>query len=443
MNFIITAFLCAFMFYIATTQFLFHPLKQTGKYVLFIYILIIYLYFGSLFDRFIPQSTTIALILGCELIIAIYSDQKILNITFSLITYNWSVFLNHLLTIPLSYIGISISAIAQYYNIIFLCTFIALLLIGSFIIKRFFHRFFDRDSFCFPLQLQIPLLTETVLSTCCIAFNIIYGAVFNYPTAVLTYNGILFGLFSSVTTAILFFAIKIMQKDQQLAIKQKEQEALNNYMNKMENLCQEMRTFRHDYINILSTLNCYIEDGDLPELKTYFHNKILPTGQILTDNDILIGKLSNIKITALKGILYSKLICAMNLSLNISLEIRDPILTLSMDMLDLSRILGILLDNALEAASVTTEKKLDIAIIHLPGTISICIDNSTPPLSFPFSQIGVKGMTSKPGHSGIGLYQTTDMIENYSNVFLSTTLHDHTFSQKLDILDTDKQEDTL
>lgn len=430
MEFILICILSAITLYISLTQFLPNPLKWYSKIILSFYLF--FIYFGP--DKYWGQFITLPLIIGSELIIFFSTKKRLYSITFSLINYIWAAFINQLITIPLSYLGFSVSIISEHYAIIFLCCFLILITISSYLIKQFFLNRFFQEELLFPPQLQAVLFSVAVLSTCCIAFNIIYGSLLDYPSSVLTFNGILFGFSFFIMIFMLLFAIKIMQKDHEIAMKQKEQTDLTDYMNKIENLYQEMRVFRHDYINILSTMNCYIENENVEDLKTYFHDKILPTSKILTDNDILIGKLGNIKIIELKGLLYSKLISAINLCLNITLEIREPVFSLQMDIVDLSRILGILLDNALEAASSTDEKKLDIAIIHGKNMISIYIDNSTLPIPFSFSQIGTEGVTSKSGHSGIGLFEVTKILEAHSNVLLSTSCYNGIFSQKLDII---------
>ncbi|HEL8800302.1 TPA: ATPase, partial [Listeria monocytogenes] len=58
---------------------------------------------------------------------------------------------------------------------------------------------------------------------------------------------------------------------------QKEQlEQLQDYVTTLESLHREMRVFRHDYVNILSTLVGYIDNNDMPGLKYYFENNIVP-----------------------------------------------------------------------------------------------------------------------------------------------------------------------
>ena len=88
-------------------------------------------------------------------------------------------------------------------------------------------------------------------------------------------------------------------------------------------------------------------------LKEFFELKILPASRLLVDKEAVIARLSNIKILELKGIIYGKLVQAMNLDLNIILEITDEILQIDTDLLVLSRVLGIYLDNAIEAAAKT------------------------------------------------------------------------------------------
>lgn len=429
MEFITICILSALVFYLGITQFLPTTLKPIGKFFLFCFLLVIY----SIANIHLKQFSTIPLILGSELIIYFFSKKKMLNVIFSLISYIWYVFTNHLLTIPLSYLGFSISIISEHYAIIFLTCFLLVIMISSYLIKQLFLNQLFQEELIFSPQLQIILFTTAALSTCCIAFNLIYGSLLEYPSSVLTFNGIIFGFSFVIIISMLLFSIRIMQREHEIALKQKEQTDLTDYMNKIEHLYQEMRIFRHDYINILSTMNCYIETENISDLRLYFHEKILPTSKILTDNDILIGKLGNIKIIELKGLLYSKLICAINLSLHITLEIREPVLSLHMDIVDLSRTLGILLDNALEAASATDKKIFAVSIIHGKNMVSICIDNSSLPLPFPFSQIGTAGVTSKSGHSGIGLSEISKILEKHSNVLLSTSFQNGIFTQKLDI----------
>ena len=47
-------------------------------------------------------------------------------------------------------------------------------------------------------------------------------------------------------------------------------ERLYEYTSNIENLYDNLRTFKHDYKNILLTLNYYIENKDIDSLEKYY-----------------------------------------------------------------------------------------------------------------------------------------------------------------------------
>ena len=115
------------------------------------------------------------------------------------------------------------------------------------------------------------------------------------------------------------------------------------------------------------------------------------------------------------------------------MEIADRIPTLLMDSLTLCRILGILLDNAMEAATDSPEKELRISIVSTESAISFIISNSTLPLSVPVSSLLQRGYSSKKGHEGIGLSTVIGLLDSIPHVNLSTKCEDTVFSQTLEI----------
>lgn len=213
-----------------------------------------------------------------------------------------------------------------------------------------------------PRKLQRLFLLQLLLCVGVMALNFIYGEAIGFPTHVLTFNGILISIFSLFTIILFYNLYTLLQENYELSMKQKELEISADYTQRMESFYDEIRTFRHDYRNILSTMQYYIDEGEMNSLKRYFEEKILPSGDALSSDGFLLGKLHLIKIPAIKSLLYTKLITALNQKLNVTLELTEEISEIAMDELDLSRILGIFLDNAREAALQTEEKQIRIAI---------------------------------------------------------------------------------
>ena len=173
---------------------------------------------------------------------------------------------------------------------------------------------------------------------------------------------------------------------------------LMEYSNVMENMIDESRRFRHDYVNILSTINGYIEDKDIYGLETYFREEILCKS--LKKNCSKLFNLKNIKISSIKGLLSSKIITALDLNLNVHIEINEIIDSISVDIIDICRVLGILLDNAIESASFTESKNFNIAVIKTNNCIIFIIFNSFSEQIHSVSKLYDEGFSTKGKNRG-------------------------------------------
>lgn len=130
----------------------------------------------------------------------------------------------------------------------------------------------------------------------------------------------------------------------------------------------------------------------------------------------------------------------MNYGLDIRLEVRDEVTSFSMEMLDLSRIIGIFIDNAIEAAFFSPARTLIIAIIANPSSVTFIISNSTAEHEYPMTDIYKKSFTTKYGHTGLGLHNVTQILSDYKNVLHTTTFKNLMFTQTLEICHKDKSD---
>ena len=208
---------------------------------------------------------------------------------------------------------------------------------------------------------------------------------------------------------------------------------MEEYMQKLEESYQDMRLFKHDYVNLLSTMQLLIDEDETDKLKELFYTRILPSSHKLAGKDAIIGKLSNIKILELKGILYSKILSAMNQDINFTMEIQEEIHNISMEMLDLVTVIGIFMDNAIEAALVTEDKHMTVIIIDNEVSVTIIISNSAPDIDINLDEIYHRDITYKKNHSGLGLYSAITILNKYNNTIHSTTYNNNIFTQTLEI----------
>ncbi len=208
---------------------------------------------------------------------------------------------------------------------------------------------------------------------------------------------------------------------------------LQDYTHNLEDMYNSLRSFKHDYVNILLSLSGYIENGDVEELKGFFENKIFPTKNLIDQGDYKLNQLSNICVLEIKSLLSAKMIYAHESGIDVTIDIPDRVDSFLIDTVDLARILGIFLDNAMEAALETSQPQIGLNIIQNESGVSIIITNCFQENGVMLHQLKQKGFTTKTGHQGIGLSNARKIIHSYDNVLLETTMQCGYFTQHLEL----------
>lgn len=219
----------------------------------------------------------------------------------------------------------------------------------------------------------------------------------------------------------------------QTEAKQKALQDLLDYTRNLEVMYNSLRSFKHDYINILLSMSGYIESGDMDELKKFFQTKIFPTKNLIDQGDYKLNQLSNIGVLEIKSLLSTKMIYAHEAGIDVTIDIPDSVDSFSMDTVDLTRILGIFLDNAIEAASTTEQPQVGLNIIQHEAGVSVIISNCYQDNGVVLHKLKQKGFSTKTGHQGIGLSNAQKIISSYDNVLLETTMQYGCFVQHMEL----------
>ena len=106
-----------------------------------------------------------------------------------------------------------------------------------------------------------------------------------------------------------------------------------------------------------------------------------------------------------------------------------------MKIYEFARILGILLDNAIEASSECDEKILNIVFRNdvKNNRNIILIENTYNDKNVNIDEIFNKGFSGKENHTGLGLWEVKQILKKNNNINLHTTKNDKYFSQQLEI----------
>jgi len=221
------------------------------------------------------------------------------------------------------------------------------------------------------------------------------------------------------------------EKKMELKQKKFEQRQMEQYMDKIQDLYAELKGFRHDFGNIITSLNLAIEERDLEDIKRIKRDVLEECYGELQKEEYTGFDLGNIRDSALRSILSRGWIYAEKLGVKLTFETGEVIEKLPMRLLDLVRTVGILVNNAIEAANSSLEKEVHIAVFNMPNGVHLIVQNSIADQPIDWNKLFDKGFSTKGDRRGMGLGIVKDIVEGYSFVFLETELINGKFTQTL------------
>ena len=246
--------------------------------------------------------------------------------------------------------------------------------------------------------------------------------------SVITFFFILFIFISSSLLKNLHIKIEVEAEKQKL-------EQQKKYIESLEKNNNEIRKFKHDFNNIILGLEGYITNNEVDNIKLrdYFYNNIKDFNTKIELDNIVLSHLNNIKVLSIKNLLTNKIISAQNNDFKVNICIEDEIDDFYVNEMQLSRVLGIFLDNSLEAGlDLEHNRFIELIILKSNKTIVIQITNSFKNKDLDVDKINKSGYSTKGENRGIGLSSANDIISKY-NMILNTRIEDNLFKQILTI----------
>lgn len=244
---------------------------------------------------------------------------------------------------------------------------------------------------------------------------------------------LLITIFSTLTLLIYFLiSLYSITRTTKLEITRRDLEETKLYNKTLTILHDNIRGFRHDFNNILQSIGGYIQTEDIEGLKKYYK-------QILEDcqkvNNLYVLSPDVVNNPAIYSLLASKYHLADSKGITIHLEILLDLNELRMKIYEFSRILGILLDNAIEASSECEEKIINITIRNeeINHRQIVIIENTYKNKDVNIEKIFEKAYSTKPNNTGLGLWEVRKILTHNTNLNLYTTKNNKFFTQQLEI----------
>ena len=421
----------------------------SGKRQIF---LLIYLFAATFITQALLPSCFTYLVLASTLaFIYFFTGKKLIALCMSLFHYLLSIVLSYLSLSLFHWItGVTEAEMVTAYFIPYYIFLTVLFIFSAFCIRHLYNRFIG-NAVHLSAHTGLLLLFYLTLCTLLFVYNYTYEESQGFPQHYVTVNTILFLIFFLITAIFIVLLMRILKKDARLQTQVAQYDSLQQYTAQVEELYQGIRGFKHDYINILTTMQLYIDQQDWEHLRDYYYSEILPSGQSFQDSSQTLGALSNLHIPELKSLLYNKLIKAMEKNIPVHLEIRTPIEHMSAKYVDIARVMGIYLDNAIEAlteqspSAATTDfsdtgsvatadfSGLSIAMTSDDTAVMIVIRNRCPAFSLDIRKLGTISYSTKGTNRGLGLHIASETLQSYKNIQHDTTYDDGYFTQILKI----------
>ena len=246
--------------------------------------------------------------------------------------------------------------------------------------------------------------------------------------------------FGSILSSIVFVCLLLIffsmnshkvqiEKEIELEQKKFEQKHLQTYTDEIVTLYNEIRGFRHDYTGMLISLRMAIESKDLQEIDRVYSEVLVKANQKLRSDKYTYFDLNNIEDSALRSLIAQSIVNAKTNDVEYTLEVKDIITPLSMELLDLVRVMSILLNNAVEGAVESYQKQLEVAIIKLDLETLVVIQNSCKKRKVKSEDLFELGFSTKGRHRGLGLNNVKEILGKYDNVILETEIDNDVFKQ--------------
>lgn len=379
----------------------------------------LYYFFGSFLLLFLLISCVIFLYLKVKL----YSILAVLS---SAILMFLSNFIGFFISIFLRFYISNTILVAISYTIIF--SFISIILGYSF--KFLFRR----------LKKSYLAINKTYLLVISIVLVSSFMILSTYSQIPKSNGTTLKGYALIFISILLFFVIVIILISistlREMRYKQslEEIETYYEYTLQIESINNEMRKFRHDYVNILTTMSEYIRENDMDGLKTYFNDNIVPMKDNLQMNSIKINGTDNLKVRAIKGLITTKILQAQEKNIPISIEVPELIDHIEMNTVDLSRIIGIIIDNAIEASEELEDALIRIAFINVETSVMFIVMNKCKEDMPKIHELFQDSFSTKGDNRGLGLTTLKEITDTTENVLLDTTIENGYFVQKVEII---------
>lgn len=304
-----------------------------------------------------------------------------------------------------------------------ICLFALIIISNKYIVKI---------CYCF---LEIMKKSKKVLNYFIVAYFLItinillYIAYYDYSNFyLLLINSILV-----ITYGLIIYSL-LNEKNVNEKFKEENQVLIQN-LNEYEKMLDYQRVNNHENKNQLLVIKSMVEKEDKKAIE--YINEIIKEKR--EDNELMYTKAKRIPSGGLQGLVYQKMLAMQENFINVILDVSSNVRKIDFSILsskmnyDICRIMGIILDNAIEETIKFNRKEREIVIsMYIDELFVIEVSNRIKD-NIELDKIYEKGYTSKEKGHGYGLSLLKKIIDKNDNVINELKITNDIFTQIIKI----------
>lgn len=197
-------------------------------------------------------------------------------------------------------------------------------------------------------------------------------------------------------------------------------------------LQQELRSFRHDFTNLMTGMTLQAKSGDLKGIQDFMRDISSYFDEKLGDEIKNLEAVNRIQIPALRSLVTTKIALMQKEGIQTIVEVLYPVTMEGMRQPDLLRCLGIMLDNAIEEARISDHPRVSLVLLKTETELLVAVSNSCnePP---DLAQMHRNEYTTKGNGHGTGLMSLRKIIQKYPGCIAGMNVNAEMFHYELHI----------
>lgn len=268
--------------------------------------------------------------------------------------------------------------------------------------------------------------------------NLIIGFAVLLIQALTTYYYVsvfsLIATFFSFLSLLAYFGISFYSLTRVIKLQTttRDLENAESYNETLQTLYDNVKSFKHDFDNMIHMLDGYLKNDDMKGLKEYYYDLTKDYDRV---NAISVLNPNVINNPGIYNMLVSKYKLASDCDVKLHIEFFMDFNSLHMPIYEFSRVLGILLDNAIEAASECDDKIVNIMFrtSSRDNVELVKIENTFKNKDIDLKTIFKKDTSTKEKHMGMGLWEVNQIVNRFNNIKLVPSKDGQYFCQQLEI----------